>query len=164
MSCVRLLILGCAIVVGGCRAQPSLEGAQSSPEAVATAALDAIARNDRTALDRLSLSEREFRERIWAELPASRPARNLTADYVWTDLHLKSRAHLARTLADHGGRRYRLSNVHFAGESTRYGRLEVYRRTELRVVDDHGRQRQLRIFGSIVKAGSGYKIFSFVVD
>src|SRR5687767_12740935 len=79
-----------------------LENSQESPEALAHAVLDALARRDRTALQRLTLNEAEFREQVWPELPASRPERNLPFTYVWTDLRTKSEAGLAETLEKHG--------------------------------------------------------------
>ena len=91
------------------------------------AVLDAIQRRDITTLRSLALNEQEFREHIWPELPASRPERNLPFSYVWGDLHQKSEAALAQTLARHGGRRYMLVSVRFAGESTRYPSYTVYR-------------------------------------
>jgi hypothetical protein len=141
-----------------------LEHASRSPVDLANAVLDAMAAGDRPALEALALSEREFGERVWPELPASRPERNVPLDYVWGDLRQKSQGHLRQTLAQHGGHRYALVDVEFLGETTSYATFEVYRKTQLRVRDDRGEERVVRLFGSILRSGSEYKIFSYVVD
>jgi hypothetical protein len=135
-----------------------------STTALAEAVLAALATNDRAGLESLALSEREFRDRIWPELPASRPERNVPLDYAWGDLHQKSTGHLQRLLAEHGGRRYELVRVEFLGETTGYRTFTVARKAQLLVRDERGQQEALRLFGSVVESGEQYKVFSFVVD
>jgi hypothetical protein len=141
-----------------------LEHTFSSPVGLAGAMLESIAGNDRPALEALALSEREFRERIWPELPASRPERNLPFDYVWGDLNQKSQGHLRQTLSRHGGRRYTVVDVEFLGETTSYRTFDVFRQAQLRVRDERGEELVIRLFGSVLRSGSEYKIFSYVVD
>jgi hypothetical protein len=128
------------------------------------AVLDAIQRRDITTLRSLALNEQDFREHIWPELPASRPERNLPFSYVWGDLHQKSEAALAQILARHGGRRYMLMSVRFAGETTRYPSYTVYRETVLKVRDDQGIEADLRVFGSSLEKDDAWKVFSYVAD
>ena len=141
-----------------------LEHTFSSPTDLARAVLAGVSTGDRHALEALALSEREFRERVWPELPASRPERNLPLDYIWEDLSQKSQGHLRRTLAQHGGRRYSLIGVEFVGETTSYPTFEVSRKAQLLVRDDAGQEQSLRLFGSVLRSGSEYKVFSYVVD
>jgi hypothetical protein len=128
------------------------------------AVLDGIARGDTAALRGLALNEQEFREHIWPELPASRPERNLPFSYVWGDLHQKSEMALGQTLARHGGRRYTLVSVRFAGDTTRYPSYTVFRETVLSVRDEQGVETDLRVFGSSLAKDDSWKVFSYVVD
>jgi hypothetical protein len=160
------MLVAAAILSAACgraRAAP-LAHTFSSPTELARGVLDAIARNDRSALEALAVSDREFCDLVWPELPASRPERNLPLDYVWGDLHQKSVGHLRQTLAQHGGRRYVFTNLEFLGETTSYLTFEVFRKAQLRVRDDRGDEHVVRLFGSVLRRGSGYKVFSFVVD
>ena len=141
-----------------------LEHTFSSPAALAQAVLESLARNDRPGLEALALTDREFRERVWPELPASRPERNLPLEYVWGDLKQKSGGHLGQTLAQHGGRRYALVDIEYLGDTTSYATFAVSRRAQLRVRDDQGAEQVVRLFGSILRSGSEHKIFSYVVD
>ena len=162
---VRLLAVTlCFSVACSCASRVEFDNALDTPEALARAVLDAVAGNDRASLERLTLSEGEFHDLVWPELPAARPERNLPADYVWTDLHQKSRAALARLLARHGGRRYQLESVTFKGESTVYATIQVKRESELFVRDAEGTVHSLRAFGSMVNRRGRYKVFSYVVD
>ena len=145
-------------------APPLLANTYPSPAALATAVLSAVERRDTTELRDLALSEEEFREHVWPELPAARPERNLPFSYVWGDLRQKSEASLERMVARHGSRRYALVAVRSAGETTRYPSYIVSRETVLQVRDETGAVTELRLFGSIIEKDGGWKVFSYVVD
>jgi hypothetical protein len=83
---------------------------------------------------------------------------------VWGDLRQKSETSLTQTMARHGGRRYTLVSVRFAGETTRYPSYTVYRETVLKVRDDQAVEADLRVFGSSVEKDDTWKVFSYVVD
>ncbi len=150
--------------LAGCNTAPPLANAHGSPEALASAVLDALARRDRAALERVALSEQEFRDFVWPDLPAARPERNLPFSYVWGDLYQKSQNSLVATFANHAGRRYELVRVRFDGARTRYSRSEVRRDTVVTVRDAEGTERDLRLFGSSVQQAGAWKVFSYVVD
>ena len=135
-----------------------------SPEALADAVLAALTDGDRAALETLPLSELEFRTVVWPELPSSRPERGLPFDYVWGDLHQKSTNAMRRLINGHGGKRYALVDLAFAGETTPYENYRVHRETLLTVRDDAGEQHELALFGSILERDGAFKLFSYVVD
>lgn len=135
-----------------------------SPEAAAREALALIEAGDAGRLSRLALSEAEFRAAVYPRLPASRPERNTSAEFVWDRLHQRSRSALAYTLERYRGRRYEVVAVDFVGETTDYGPFQVHRETVLTVETPDGGRGTLRIFGSILEQEGRYKIFSFVTD
>lgn len=155
-----------ALASGGCSGpgQPVFAQTFESAEAVAAAVLDGLARRDGARLAELPLDEREFRKWVWPKLPAGRPEVNMPFDYFWKDFSFKSRASLASTLNEFGGQRFVLERIHFDGETTDYGTFSVSRDVRLTVVDDQGRERSIRVFGSILQTGGRYKLFSYVVD
>ena len=156
---VLLLLLGaCGPLV------PPLENTQASPSALAGAVLSALERRDLVALRALAVTEQEFRDHVWPELPAARPERNLPFSYVWGDLRQKSDASLSNTMAAHGGKHYDLVAVRSLGEVTPYETYLVHRETELAVKDVDGAAINLRVFGSILEKDGQFKVFSYVVD
>jgi hypothetical protein len=163
---VRLLLALCLLsVASSCRQAPApVAGTLPTPEALATAVLDALATRDEGRLRRLAVTEAEFRDRIWRELPASRPERNLTADYVWRDLAQKSEASLRGLMARLGGQRLTLRGVDFHGETTPYATFAVSRKSELVVAGQDGAAQRVRVFGSVLRIDGGVKVFSYVVD
>lgn len=132
--------------------------------ALAQAVLDGLAAADREALRRLAMSEQEFRDHVWPDLPASRPERNLPFSYVWTDLAQKSDQHLAQTLATLGGQRLVAVSVDFEGGTTRYRTAAVHRDSAVLVRLPDGSERRVRVFGSMLEQGGHFKVFSYVVD
>jgi hypothetical protein len=153
------LAMGC-----GSNSSPLLSNTYPSRETLANAVVAAVGRRDAATLRELALSEEEFREQVWPELPAARPERNLPFSYVWGDLRQKSDESLARTLARHGGRSYALVAVRSAGETTRYPSYNVFRETVLQVRDETGTLVDLRLFGSTIEKDGAWKVFSYVID
>jgi hypothetical protein len=158
-----LAVLGVASAGAACSRVPPLADTSASAEDLARAVLEALSGRDRARLDAMALSESEFRDHIWPDLPAARPERNLPFSYVWGDLHQKSRTGLSRTMAAQGGKRYELRRVTFAGE-TPYAHYTVHREAAFEVVDDAGVTGTLRICGSFVEKDGAWKVFSYVVD
>ncbi|OFW14114.1 MAG: hypothetical protein A3F70_01265 [Acidobacteria bacterium RIFCSPLOWO2_12_FULL_67_14] len=149
----------------GCRPSgPLLSQTYPSPHATAAAVLQALEQRDIATLRSLALSEQEFREHVWPELPAARPERNLPFSYGWGDLHQKSEAALAQTLVRHGGRRYQLVSVRFDGDATSYPSYRVHRETVLQVRDERGEVADVRLFGASLEKDGVWKVFSYVVD
>lgn len=158
-------LLALILSTGACQpGQPSLAGTQPSQAALAEAVLDALARQDESALHQLALSESEFRDLVWPELPAARPERNLPFSYVWQDLRQKSEVSLRRTLAEHGGKRYQLVAIRFRGETTSYRTFAVHRDSIATIVDASGVQKEVALFGSALARNGRLKVFSYVVD
>lgn len=151
------------VALAACGPSP-LTGGHPSADSLARAALDALARSDRESLHALALSEQEFRNHVWPELPAARPERNLPFSYVWGDLRQKSETSLVGTLAEHGGRRYVLQKVAFDGQPTEYPGFRVHRDAVLIVKDETGITRDIRICGSLFEKDGRWKIFSYVVE
>lgn len=139
-------------------------GSSATPEAAARLALERIAAGDRDGLLGSALTEAEFREVVYPELPASRPERNTSADYLWRGLRQKSENALAFTLDRHAGAPPELLAVDFLGETTDYGSYRVHRKTALTVRAPEGGKTVLRVFGSMIERAGRYKIFSFVTD
>jgi hypothetical protein len=159
------LMVALGAVCGGaaCGRVPPLDNVPGSAETLASAVLDALAQKDRARLDGLALSEQEFRDHVWPDLPAARPERNLPFSYVWGDLRQKSDISLSRTLETHAGKRYALRRITFAGK-TSYTGYVVHRDATFEVTDAAGTSTTLRVCGSFLEQDGAWKVFSYVVD
>jgi hypothetical protein len=161
----QIALLAALAGIAACQtAPPSLDPTFDSPESVARAVLDRFATGDADGLRQLALTEGEFRSRVWPELPASRPERNLPFSYVWGDLSQKSDNSLLTLLARHRGHRFALVRVQF-GSTTPYQSFVVHRATVFTVKDlADGSSQEVRLCGSLIEQGGRWKVFSYVVD
>ena len=158
-----LRILSLCILSTGCTAT-GVEYGEASPEALAGAVLEAVESRDVARLRELALTEEEFRRVVWPDLPAAVPERNLTADYVWSDLHVRSEAGLARTVADRVGAGAELVSVRFKGATSQYRHYLVHRDAELLVRTAGGTYETLRLFGSVLEQNNRFRVFSYITD
>ncbi len=169
------LLLVSAIALAGCGPASNeseagnlggrLSSTFESPEAIARAVLDALAREDVETLKSLPLSKEEFRLYVWPKLPASRPERSIPFDYGWGDLHQKSVNAIASNYARHKGRKLELLSIRFKDGETDYETFVVHRKSELRVKDVASSEEEtLELFGSVMEWNGRYKLFSYVTD
>jgi hypothetical protein len=157
-----LATLGGLAAAAACSRVPPLANTHPSPSSLAEAVLEAVAAGDRAALEALALSETEFRDHVWPQLPAARPERNLPFSYVWGDLRQKSGLSLDQTMSAHGGQRYELIDVRFEGVTT-YDTYRVHRRATFRVRAG-SETTDIRVCGSMIEKDGEWKVFSWVVD
>jgi hypothetical protein len=151
----------CCLAAAACR--PAIDAGEPSIEALARSVLDAFEARDVERLAALAIDEREFHAVVWPDLPASRPERNLDADFVWTDLRVRSSAARHRALLVHGGRRYELVRVRVAGATTQHRHYLVHRKTVLEVRHAGGGE-EVRLFGSVLEQDGRFKVFSYNID
>ena len=171
-SAVRFVLMAAVIATAACSgpAEPTrstaapLSNTFDSSEALARAVLARLESRDLPALRALPLSEAEFRDHVWPELPTSRPERNVPFDYAWGQMKQRSDGHLGNTFARYGGKPLKLVRVQFTGETTQYQSFAVMRESEIIAADDTGRDLVLRLFGSAMVKDGRYKMFSYVVD
>ncbi|HEX4912887.1 MAG TPA: hypothetical protein VFV51_02965, partial [Vicinamibacterales bacterium] len=143
---------------------PPLTSTFDSPEALAQAVLTALASGDLERLRALALSEAEFRDHVWPELPTSRPERNVPFEYAWGQMKQRSDGHLQQTFSRYARRPLKFVRTRFTGETTTYATFSVMRESEIVATDDTGRDLVLRLYGSALVKDGRYKMFSFVVD
>jgi len=172
-TAVKLLVAAAVLSTAAACSGPSqptrpaaapLANTFDSPEALGQAVLSALASNDVERLRALPLSEGEFREHVWPELPTSRPERNVPFEYAWGQLKQSSDAFLQQTLSRYGGKRLTFVRTRFTGETTQYQSFAVMRESEIIATDDAGRDLILQLYGSAMVKDGRYKMFSFVVD
>ena len=162
---VSLAALLCtATACAGPEASARFAHTSESPEQLAAAVAGALKRKDVATLYSLALSEQEFRAHVWPRLPASRGDGHVPVGFVWSQLHQRSTARLAATIAEYAGRDLQVVGVRFLGETTDYEGFTVRRKAAVLVRGRDGAERAVRLFGSVVTAGGRHKVFSYVVD
>jgi len=150
--------------MSGCARTPVLANTHQTPQAVAEAVVAALNAGDSAALLALAVTEAEFRDVVWPKLPAARPERNLTWQYVWGDLHAKSRQQAAALMGAWQEGRYTFVDVGLDGKVDDHGTYRVHRDSRVELLTPQGHAVSQRLFGSVIEQQGQYKVFSFVVD
>ncbi len=107
------------------------------------------------------MNQDEFKTLVYPELPAADPARNTSAEFVWSMLQTRSESSLHSIMAAVGGRQLSFEEIRFTGETTRYESYKVHRESLLVLRDEAGDRQTVRLFGSVLEMDGQFKIFSF---
>lgn len=144
-----------------------LHGGARSPRELIDELLEALERKDGHALQRLRVTEAEYRDVIIpGNVPPGQPPRNLAAtwvDYAWNNLNDRSTVHEQLLLADYGGRPLTLEEFSFADGDKAYAGFTAHRQLRLKVRSADGTEREVRT-GSIAEVAGTYKFISFIRD
>jgi hypothetical protein len=141
----------------------SLSYASSSVEELVRNAMRAVSAGDKRTLTALRITEAEFREYVWPELPASKVP-NVTVEFAWNQASLNNHAGYERVLQNHQGRLYEFVSIRFLEGVTDYATFRVHNKAILTVRDEAGQTREVRLFGSVLELDGQYKLFSYVAD
>ena len=169
----RLAGVALALVIAGSAAlwasldnwrSTPLTNTLESPQAVGEVVLSSLRAGQVAPLRDLALTEHEFRDHVWPGLPASRTDGAVPFNFVWGTLRQNSEARLHETIAQVHGQELTLKRVEFEGPSTSYGDVTVHRESRLVVETREGRERTIRLFGSMIEQDGRWKVFSYVID
>ncbi len=141
---------------------PVLENTRPTAEAVVREALARLRAEDREGLLALAMNQEEFRRIVYPRLPASRPERNTSADFIWSQHEMRHVEGFDRTFRRFRGQQWELVKLEFTGETTDYGDYRVHRNSRLVVRTPDGAERTVRLFGSMLERDGAFKIYSFI--
>jgi hypothetical protein len=126
--------------------------------------LDAVAANDIDAARTLAVTREEFDRYIYTELPASDPARNLSAGFLWESTALRSEAGLRSAMSGVGGRSFELEGLRYTSGIDDYPTWRLHRGAQLTLRDAGGARYVVRLFGSVLELDGQFKIYSYNTD
>lgn len=168
----RLVTLMVTVAVAACAATapaPSattavgLEPTFATVDELVAATVAALEARDLDRLRQLAVTREEFRDLVWPGLDASRPGRNLTWEFVWSQHEMRHERGLRRALDEVGGRRLDVRGISFQGV-TEHGAYRLHRSSALQVAAADGSVATVRVFASVIEAEGRFKIYSFITD
>lgn len=140
---------------------PRLRHGAPSPEELSRRVLAALQDGDLPTLESLALSEEEFREFVWPELPVSNPKTNVPLEYVWGEVRLRSTARLQQLLRTLKGERFALARTSHRGPRTDYPSHRAYSDFEIILRDPGGKEREYLLFGTLIEMDGVWKVYSY---
>lgn len=139
-----------------------LSSAFHSDRALAETALLALKERDADLLASLRVTEREYREVLFPEFPASKPPRTIPVDFHWFHLDARSRAGIEDALGELGGEDFELIEVVATRGVDQYATFKIHNKVELKVRRKRdGQVAQIKVFGSVVEVDGEFKILGF---
>ena len=161
------MVVGLAVAVtaalAGCGGQPPFPGSAGSLDQVGSEALDAIARDDLDALERLRLTEAEHNSVVWPELPAA--AAGYPLDLAWRNIQLRNQralpraASVLRSVFRRAGEP-RFQGVSCEGETQAFETFVVHTDCYVRFRADDADYR-VQLFKDVLERNGGYKVFRY---
>jgi hypothetical protein len=138
---------------------PELEGAYPSAEALVEAAILAVSREDRPALEALLVTREEHRELLWDALPESA---HLSFEYArWLNEHNTGKA-ISRALERFGGEEFRLASLEFTKKTETYDGFTLHRGARLSVVRGSDEaEGELVLLDVLVERPEGWKLLDY---
>jgi len=140
-----------------------LTDASQSIDALIARLLDALAKSDAQALNRLRVTEQEYRSFFLpgASEPGS-PARtydDASSTFAWQMLETKNAYTAAAIMKGYGGHTYRVKEVTYLKGRKEYAWYTAYRTMSLRLEDENGKTAEL-VLGSVADVDGQFKFVS----
>lgn len=158
---VLLLLVGAGCADTGVDS-PLDDGARRSPEALAEAALAALAAHDEEALAALAVTRTEYESLLWPELP---DGQHVTFEFVWGMSMPRTRKARRDQLGEYGGLPLELLRVEVGQETEVYQSFTLYKDSRMWVKNtDTGVEGQLPLMDVLVHMAGGWKFLNFRDD
>lgn len=136
--------------------------ARTSPEALARAALAAVATNDEETLSALMITRDEYETLLWPSLP---DRHQMPFDFAWSVTGPRSRKARRVVLEEYGGLPLELVKVDLGGDVEEYDAFTLYREARMTVRrTDTGQEGTFPLMDTLVVMGGGWKFLNFVED
>lgn len=123
--------------------------------------LEALERKDTAALAGMMITEKEFKEWLWWEFPASRPETNISPEFAWDNHARNSSKGLRLALRDYGGKKLVYVSHRFEEGEDKYQTFIIHAKTRVVVADSTGKEQELKVFGSVLEMNGRYKLLSY---
>ena len=147
--------------------QRGLSGGAASIDALVSEFVAALNRRDRDALERLRVTEREYREWIVpGSVEPGQPPQILSEEasvYFWEVLNGKSTYFREALLGEYGGRDLEIEDFRFRKGTRRFANHLAHGRLALELEAEDGQKLAL-LTGSIAEVDGQFKFISFIRD
>jgi len=144
---------------GDAHARAPLANAGESEEALVEAVLEALAFEDREALQGFLVSREEYRTLLWPQMPDSQHA---TFDFVWGLNEKNSRKALGEMLNEYRGMQLELIELVFTSDPEVYDDFTLHFDVEVKVRrTDTGQEGTLPSFDVLVEYGDVWKLLNY---
>lgn len=136
-------------------------GGATSRRALVDSILAGLARHDTTALRRLTITRAEYAWLVYPSSPFAVPPMQQPPQLSWYLESSPSEVGFARLVTRLGGRAWRASETRCPGTEVREGSNTIVSGCVVRVRDNDGGPRDLRLFGPLIEREGRWKVLSW---
>lgn len=155
-----LLVVGAGLACSDVAVDSPLENAYRSPEALAEAALAALAERDDDGLRALMITRDEYETLLWPSMP---DREHMPFDFVWSVTGPRSRKARREALDRFGGLDMELVEIDLGDEVERYDRFVLHKGATMTVRRaDTGDEGRLPMIDVLVEMEGGWKFMNFI--
>lgn len=155
-----MLVLGTLTACSELAEASPLTNAYTSPEALAEAALVALAERDDEALRDLMITREEYETLLWPSMP---DREHMPFDFVWSVTGPRSRKARGEALDRFGGLPLELVSIDLGDDVERYEDFALHKGATMTVRrGDTGEEGRLPIIDVLVEMGGGWKFMNYV--
>ena len=142
------------------RRPPGLSYGAESRSALVERFVEALERNDTTALTRLVVSQAEFGHLIYPTSPNAAPPYRQSPALVWLSRSASTDKAMTRLLGRFGGKPLGYAGYECTGSADRQSKNTVWAGCVVKRVASTGDTTRIRLFGAIVERGGRFKFLS----
>lgn len=149
------------VTAAGCSelaANSPLDGARSSPEALARIALESLRDDDAEAMRSLLVSRDEYEELLWPSLP---DRNHVPFEFIWSITSPRSNKALRYSMAEYGGRDLELVRVELGDEVEAYDAFVLHKEARMIVRDIETGHEAPVLMDVLVEMNGGWKFLNF---
>jgi hypothetical protein len=139
-----------------------LGAAHAALDALCIDILDALKENSFERLDEMRVTEEEYTNHMFPELPESSPDRTIPVEFLWKMMDTKFRKGIRTALRDYGGRDFEFLEAIVTQGVKEYPTFKIHRKVKLRVASkETERVNVITVFSSVVEMDGVFKIIGF---
>jgi hypothetical protein len=159
---IMILGLGTILACSDLATDSPLSNARKTPEALAEAALVALAAEDPEALDALRVTREEYETLLWPVFP---DREHVPFEFVWSLTGPRSRKGRVEVMSEYGGVPLELVKVDLGRKAERYEEFTLYQEARMTFRRmDTGAEEVLPLMDVLVEMGGGWKFLNFGED
>lgn len=156
-----LILIATLILRIGCSEPSKLKNSFKSTEDLGKAVVTALNEKNAESLHKYRVDKEEYIGYMWYSFPASQPKYNIPEDFAWDNLNIKCIKGVTKWVNQYGNRGLEFQKIAFENPTEEYDGFTLLRGTVLHIKTKDGKEKTLRILGSVVEMDGRYKLLSY---
>lgn len=135
-----------------------------TPEELVTAVLKALETRNTESLKALALSQDEIKRFVWPAVSVNMTGAGMNADKFAAGYETSNQLGLTSALSEFGGKKLELVKVEMPAPQKKSGTTTLFPAPSIRVRDESGQEKTVRIVGGILDQNGSYKVTTYYVS